>query len=104
MVIPEGQLVVNIGDLMGIWTNDRWVSNPHRVRNPVSVDRYSAVLFVTPPFHLTIETLPTCLDADGTTRYQPLRAGPYLLSRFDRTHSYRNQPPTHDRAATTSVV
>ena len=61
VVIPDGQLVVNLGDLMAIWTNDRWVSNPHRVVNPPGVDRYSAVLFVTPPFNLRIETLPTCL-------------------------------------------
>ena len=75
---------------MAIWTNDRWVSNPHRVVNPPGVDRYSAVLFVTPPFHLRIETLPTCLGPDGTSRHEPLTAGPYLLSRFDGTHAYRN--------------
>ena len=90
VVIPDGHLVVNLGDLMAIWTNDRWVSNPHRVVNPPGVDRYSAVLFVTPPFHLRIETLPTCLDPDGTSRHEPLTAGPYLLSRFDGTHAYRN--------------
>lgn len=87
--VPDGHLVVNLGDLMAIWTNDRWVSNPHRVVNPVGVDRYSSALFVTPPFHLRIETLPTCLDADGTSRHAPLVAGPYLLSRFDGTHEYR---------------
>jgi isopenicillin N synthase-like dioxygenase len=90
VVIPDGQLVVNLGDLMAIWTNDRWVSNPHRVVNPPGVDRYSAVLFVTPPFHLPIETLPTCLAADETPRHRPLVSGPYLLSRFDGTHSYRS--------------
>jgi isopenicillin N synthase-like dioxygenase len=87
---PRGQLVVNLGDLMAIWTNDRWVSNPHRVVNPIGVDRYSTALFVTPPFHLRIETLPTCRAADGTSRHAPLVAGPYLLSRFDGTHAYRN--------------
>jgi isopenicillin N synthase-like dioxygenase len=90
VVIPDGQLVVNLGDLMAIWTNDRWVSNPHRVVNPPGVDRYSAVLFVTPPFHLRIETLPTCLGADETPRHRPVVAGPYLLSRFDGTHAYRS--------------
>jgi isopenicillin N synthase-like dioxygenase len=89
VTVPDGHLVVNIGDLMAIWTNDRWVSNPHRVVNPVGVDRYSSPLFVTPPFHVRIETLPTCLDADGTSRHAPLVSGPYLLSRFDGTHAYR---------------
>ena len=88
--VPDGHLVVNIGDLMAIWTNDRWVSNPHRVVNPAGSDRYSSPLFVTPPFDLRIETLPTCLDADGTSRHRPEVSGPYLLSRFDGTHAYRN--------------
>lgn len=89
VLVPDGHLVVNIGDLMAIWTNDRWVSNPHRVVNPPGVDRYSSPLFVTPPFHLRIETLPTCRDPDGGSRHAPLVAGPYLLSRFDGTHAYR---------------
>jgi isopenicillin N synthase-like dioxygenase len=90
VAVPAGELVVNIGDLMAIWTNDRWVSNPHRVVNPPGVDRYSSPLFVEPGFHVRIETLPTCLAADGTTRHLPVVTGPYLLSRFDGTHAYRN--------------
>lgn len=88
--VPDGHLVVNLGDLMAIWTNDRWVSNPHRVVNPPGVDRYSSPLFVTPPFHLRIEVLPTCLADGETPRHEPTVSGPYLLSRFDGTHSYRN--------------
>jgi isopenicillin N synthase-like dioxygenase len=91
VVVPDGQLVVNLGDLMAIWTNDRWVSNPHRVVNPPGVDRYSSPLFVTPPFHLRIETLETCLAPGETPRHEPMVTGPYLLSRFDGTHSYRNE-------------
>ncbi len=88
VVVPADHLVVNLGDLMAIWTNDRWVSNPHRVVNPPTTDRYSSPLFVTPPFHLRIETLPTCRQ--DPLRHEPMVSGPYLLSRFDGTHSYRN--------------
>jgi isopenicillin N synthase-like dioxygenase len=90
VAIPDFALVVNLGDLMAIWTNDRWVSNPHRVINPPEADRYSMPLFVTPPFHATITCLPTCLADGAEPRYEPQQAGPYLLSRFDATHSYRN--------------
>jgi isopenicillin N synthase-like dioxygenase len=88
--IPGDMLVVNLGDLMAIWTNDRWVSNPHRVVNPPGRDRYSIPLFVTPPFHTRIEALPTCVPEGTAPHHGPLVAGPYLLSRFDGTHSYRN--------------
>lgn len=90
ITIDEGELVVNLGDLMAIWTNDRWVSNPHRVINPVGVDRYSSPLFVTPPYHLRIEPLTECIEPGDTAHYQPQVSGPYLLARFDGTHSYRN--------------
>lgn len=97
--VPTDQLVVNLGDLMAIWTNDRWVSNPHRVVNPPGVDRYSSPLFVTPPFHLRIEALATCLAPGEQPRHAPLVSGPYLLSRFDGTHSYRNELlEAHNRA------
>jgi isopenicillin N synthase-like dioxygenase len=88
--IPEDLLVVNLGDLMAIWTNDRWVSNPHRVVNPPHTDRYSMPLFVTPPFHAEISCLPTCLAPGEEPKYAPQEAGAYLVSRIDATHSYRN--------------
>ncbi len=59
--------------------------------NPAGVDRFSSPLFVTPPFHLRIETLPMCRDANGSSRHPPLVSGRYLLSRFDGTHAYRNE-------------
>lgn len=89
--VPEDLYVCNLGDLFAIWTNDRWVSNPHRVVNPPRRDRYSIPLFVTPPFHARIECLHTCLEPGESPKYEAIEAGPYLLSRFDSTHSYRNE-------------
>ena len=91
IVVPAGHAVVNLGDLMAIWTNDHYVSNPHRVVNPVDVDRYSIPFFVEPGFHTRIECLPTCQGDAVPARHAPLVTGDYLLSRFDGTHSYRNE-------------
>lgn len=91
VAIPDDHLVVNIGDLMAIWTNDRWVSNPHRVINPRQTDRYSIPLFVTPPYWANIECLPSCIGVGEEPKHQPMLSGPYLLARFDSTHSYRNE-------------
>jgi isopenicillin N synthase-like dioxygenase len=88
--IPDDLLVVNLGDLMAIWTNDRWVSNPHRVVNPPDTDRYSMPLFVTPPYHAEIACLESCLAPGQQPAYPPQLAGEYLMSRLDATHSYRN--------------
>lgn len=91
VAVPDGHLVVNLGDLMAIWTNGRWVSNPHRVVNPPNQDRYSSPLFVTPPYHLRIEALESCLANGEQPTHEPLVSGEYLVGRFDGTHSYRNE-------------
>jgi isopenicillin N synthase-like dioxygenase len=74
---PEGGFVVNIGDLMQRWTGDRWVSTLHRVvgRDEHAPRRQSLVFFHNPRGDAVIETL-----GDGT-RYEPVTAGAYVLSR-----------------------
>jgi isopenicillin N synthase-like dioxygenase len=73
---PEGGFVVNIGDLMQRWTGDRWVSTLHRVVGEGEAPRrQSLVFFHNPRADALIETL-----GDGT-RYEPVRAGEYVLAR-----------------------
>ena len=85
-VIPGG-LVVNIGDLMAEWTNDRWVSTLHRVVNPPrdragDSRRLSLVLFHQPNYDAVIECLPTCLEPGDEPRYAPITSGEHLRSKF----------------------
>jgi isopenicillin N synthase-like dioxygenase len=77
--VAEG-LVVNIGDLMMTWTNDRWLSNMHRVVNPSqdeheSTRRQSMVYFVNCNPDAHIECLPSCHTHDNPPRHPPVTAG-----------------------------
>lgn len=90
VVVPDGLVLVNLGDLAAIWTNDRYVSNPHRVVSMSTEQRCSIPLFVTPPFRARVECLPTCLAPGEAPKYEPRLAGPYLLSRFATNYGYRN--------------
>lgn len=74
----HGQFVVNIGDMMQRWTNDRWRSTIHRVVNSapsVGTRRMSIGYFLHPNFDTTIECLATCQGAGNSPRYPAVLAG-----------------------------
>ncbi len=82
-----GALVVNIGDLMSEWTNDRWVSTVHRVVNPpreIAGDsrRISLVFFHQPNYDAIVECLPTVLEPGEAARYAPITSGEHLYNKF----------------------
>ena len=84
---------------MAIWTNDRYVANPHRVVNPPDVDRYSHAAVRDTPFHARIECLETCLAPASRRATSRWWLGRTCCSRFDNTHSYRNEfLDAHNRA------
>ncbi|MFF3878145.1 isopenicillin N synthase family dioxygenase [Streptomyces sp. NPDC001978] len=88
--VVEGSFVVNIGDLMAIWTNDTWVSTVHRVVNPprdkADNKRYSVPFFHQPNYDALIECIVTCTDEDNPPRHEPVRSGEYIMGKFSRAY------------------
>jgi isopenicillin N synthase-like dioxygenase len=82
----EGTIVVNVGDLLARWTNDHFISTPHRVVNRSGRARYSMGLFVDPDYDTTIE--PVCHRGERP-RYEPVTCGDYVLSRLNAAFAYR---------------
>ncbi len=82
-----GAFVVNLGDLMAAWTNDRWTSTHHRVLVPddPTGDRVSIAFFHQPDFDARIECIPTCTSADDPPRHQPTTSGEWIVSMLDKT-------------------
>lgn len=81
-----GTVVVNIGDMLMRWSNDRFRSTPHRVTNPMQVDRYSAGVFFHPSFDTLLECLPGCHDAANPPRYAPKTAGAHFVERLNAAY------------------
>ena len=79
--------VVNIGDMLARWTNDRWVSTLHRVvTNNATRKRQSLAYFQNPRHDAEIRCIPTCLAAGEDAKYPPVLAGRYLMDKFSASN------------------
>jgi isopenicillin N synthase-like dioxygenase len=84
-----GTFVVNLGDLMSRWTNERYHSSLHRVMNNVSGrNRHSIVLFYNPEYDTLVECLPTCLAPGEQPKYAPCTAGEHSAQRYRESRAH----------------
>ena len=67
-IIP-GTFLINLGNIMRRWSNDRFLSTPHGVLNESGTDRYSIAYFHSPNPDSVIEPVPTCTGSDNPPRY-----------------------------------
>jgi isopenicillin N synthase-like dioxygenase len=84
-VVPD-TYICNIGDCLMRWTNDIYVSTPHKVVTPPGRDRYSIAFFLDPDPDAMVECVPTCTDAGRPAKYAPVSAANFLKSRLEPTY------------------
>lgn len=85
----EDSVIINIGDMMQRWTNDRWVSTLHRVGNPnqeqlQDSNRQSLVFFYNPNQEGVVETIPSCIDGDHPEKYPPIVVSDHFLMKMGK--------------------
>jgi isopenicillin N synthase-like dioxygenase len=86
----EGSLVVNVGDLLGRWSNDRFRSTLHRVINVSGHERYSIATFFDPTYEANVDPQDLGVAA-ADSLYPAVAAGDYILKRIDDSMSYRKK-------------
>jgi isopenicillin N synthase-like dioxygenase len=89
-----GAFIINVGDLLARWTNDRWRSTLHRVVNPPRdaagpTQRLSIVFFTGPNRTAEIDVLPSCVSAERPAKYSPVVAGEYVRAKIAASHDLR---------------
>ena len=79
--VIENSVVLNIADMFQRWTNDRYVSTPHRVMNVLDRTRYSMPYFVGPNKDTIVKNL-----TDEPDKYDPISSYEYLLWRLGQSY------------------
>jgi len=83
----DDALLINLGDVTGRWTNDRWMSTLHRVKPPIvdgSIERRrSAAYFHDGDIDALISTMPHLIDAEHPNRYpEPITVGDHIRAKL----------------------
>lgn len=88
----KNAIVMNVGDLLQRWSNDRLRSTNHRVRLPpladrfkgpdrMTRDRYSIPYFMTTDRETVIECIPSCTTENEPPKYEPIKQVDYTRMR-----------------------
>lgn len=83
-------LVVNIGDIVQVWSNDRYHAALHRVLASRDAERYSAPFFFNPECAASYAPLPAACGAEPP-RYRPIRWGDFRAARAAGDYADRGE-------------
>lgn len=82
----ENTMVMNIGDMMEILSNGRYLATKHRVKR-VKQERYSFPLFFSCDYDYVIQPI----IKNGVPHYPPMKGGEHLFNQTAQTFKYLKQ-------------
>jgi isopenicillin N synthase-like dioxygenase len=85
-IAEEDEIVVNVGDMLSRYTNNKLKSTIHRVVNPPkeywSKSRYSIPFFLHPTGTMKLNVLDNCIDKENPKNYKNTSAHDFLINRL----------------------
>jgi isopenicillin N synthase-like dioxygenase len=84
-------LVVNIGDIVQVWSNDRYTAALHRGLVSADAERFSAPFFFNPAYRTWYAPLVSTVDAEHPARYRPIHWGEFRARRAAGDYADRGE-------------
>ncbi len=75
--VLKGSYLVNGGDMLRRYTNDRFLATPHKVINRSGVERYAIPFFMDCSYDFVMSCLPTCTGPGNPPKYEPFTYADY---------------------------
>jgi isopenicillin N synthase-like dioxygenase len=75
----DNAFLVNSGELLRRWTNERFIATPHRVINRSRGERYAIPFFFDTTHDYQMTCLPTCCDPNSPPKYEPISYRDYQI-------------------------
>lgn len=83
----SGSYVVNLGDMIARWTNDKYRSTLHRVINSSGKERYSIPFFFTGNPEQKVECITSCLGEGEIPKYSVTTVDQHMRNMYQRTYT-----------------
>ncbi|XP_071691770.1 protein LATERAL BRANCHING OXIDOREDUCTASE 1-like [Rutidosis leptorrhynchoides] len=82
--------IINVGDIIQVWSNDRYESVEHRVMVNSSKERFSIPFFLSPSYYTVVEPLAELIDEQNLAKYKGYNWGKFFATRkrsnFQKLH------------------
>jgi len=84
--VPDA-FIVNGGQLLLRWTNDRFLATPHRAVNRSDGERYALAFFCDARIDWPVAAVPTCVGPDDPPKYATTCYTDYMVAYQARTYN-----------------
>ncbi|KAI3895777.1 hypothetical protein MKW98_025568, partial [Papaver atlanticum] len=76
-----GSYIVNVGDIIQVWSNDKYESAEHRVTVDSKRERFSIPFFFNPSHHVMVKPLEELVDHQNPAKYKEYNWGKFFKTR-----------------------
>ncbi|XP_065857213.1 jasmonate-induced oxygenase 2-like [Euphorbia lathyris] len=73
--------IINVGDIIQVWSNERYESVEHRVKVNGEKERFSVPFFFNPSHYTMVQPLEEMTDEHNPAKYKPYNWGNFLATR-----------------------